>query len=85
MPTQTEQFTIPLFGFKTPLINFKKVLFPLPIFPIIIHKPDALIEKLHFDIIFCLSPGHEKETLLKVTRGMLLRGTSLNDFIALNV
>ena len=43
MPTQTEQFTIPLFGFKTPLINFKKVLFPLPFFPIIIHKPEVLI------------------------------------------
>ena len=55
---------------EIPLINFNRVLFPLPFSPTTIQNPGFLIEKLHFKIKFSFFSGYEKETSLKWIYGI---------------
>ena len=66
MPIFALEWIKPFLGLIIPLINFKRVLFPLPFLPTTIQNPGFFIEKLHLKIEFYFFPGYEKETSLNL-------------------
>ena len=70
MPIFALESITPFLGLIIPLINFKRVLYPIPFLPTTIQNPGFFIEKLHLKIKFSFSPGYEKETSLNLIWGI---------------